>query len=338
MNQEESSEFTGPTGGASSPRQPRVPAEHSDSPQISRSQGPFSSSKRDTLLVVIGTILFLTLAGILGYFFAKDSPIDNEQSVDTTIPGQSKRDRQALTAAESTLNELRNKIKGEQQQVDARTESGGTGIADGIVYSNATYKTENQRFATYPAKGYGFGTRSTPEVAISDMAAIESYMKTNGFAETPEGSGVFASKNIVCAVRLFNHDMGGFDGIGVGCGDMIDYAKNYVAALPFYYAYEAREPKPAPIDGLTFASPVVMNGADGYKNAHVSIGSGLAGATGGFSGLFYKAPNTTKWTYFMGTQNDISCDKFDTAELKKAFTGQRCVILSTGEESTVTSE
>lgn len=42
--------------------------------------------------------------------------------------------------------------------------------------------------------------------------------------------------------------------------------------------------------------------------------------------LFYRKSPTSKWEYFTGTQTTISCDQYNTEDLKKAYYGKECGI------------
>lgn len=293
-------------------------------------------SKRKAILIAICTLVLLALIGGLGYILTKNYPAKESPSATTTPTAQEEDSHETMSAAEHVTSELKTKITGEQQRIDSENEYGGTGATDGSVYTTAAYQSGDQEFAVYPVKPYGFGTTSTAEMATSDLATVTSYLTDNSFTETPAESGIFASDSAVCAVRLIGDGTEKtLNGISVGCGNVSDYDKSYQVALPFYTAYIASKPNAA--QNLLLSSPVIKDGTEGYKNAYVSISSSLPDATGGFAGLFYSMPSADKWTFFIGTQSDLSCELFNTDTLKKAFSGQRCINMATNQESTVTS-
>lgn len=51
--------------------------------------------------------------------------------------------------------------------------------------------------------------------------------------------------------------------------------------------------------------------------------------------LFYRALDSDEWQYFTSTQAIISCDEFNTPDLKKAFSGSQCHDVATGQQLTV---
>lgn len=293
------------------------------------------TSKRKTFLIAACAIVLLALIGGLGYILTREHPSDQNSSTSTTTtPEETNRD--TLSAAEQIVANLKTKTTGGLQQVNKTTEFGGTGSNDRYVYTAASYQTNDQKFAVYPMSSYGFGTTSAADVATSDMTAIESYLTENDFSEVVNDSGIYASKDTVCAVQLFDNETYGRDGIGVGCGNMDDYDKNYHDLLPFYNAYVASNPEST--ENLLMSSLLIKDGVSGYKNAHVSISSSLPDAVGGFAGLFYSTPPSGTWTFFKGTQSSLGCELFTTDDLKKAFSGQPCIDMTTNEEMTVKSE
>ncbi len=88
---------------------------------------------------------------------------------------------------------------------------------------------------------------------------------------------------------------------------------------PFYDAYIATSPDTKGLK-IFFGIPTIKNGVDGYKNAAISRNNG--GVTSWFE-LYYQAPGKD-WKFFLGGQNSLACDKFNTITLKKSFVGTAC--------------
>jgi hypothetical protein len=296
-----------------------------------------STSRRKTLLIVACAIILIGLIGGLAYMFMQDKPTDNNSTTSTeTTQDQNEADSKTMSAAEQLVSELMTKMSGESQPVEKTSEYGGFAADDRTVYSTASYQSGDQKFAVYPANTYGFGRTSTAEIAENNMTAITSYLTTHNFSEvgaaTSDSVHIYASKDAVCAVQLYTSATDGRDSVGVGCGNMSDYDKNYQTLLPFYTAYV--ESKPEFAESLALSSLTINEGVSGYKNAHVAINSSLPDAVGGFAGIFYLTPASDKWTYLIGTQSNLPCETFPTTELKKAFTGQECY--ETGTDKSVT--
>ncbi len=88
---------------------------------------------------------------------------------------------------------------------------------------------------------------------------------------------------------------------------------------PFYDAYTAARTDYPDQD---IAYPRISDSRTrGYKTAEAGLYG--EGQPTGAMGLFYQTPDQT-WHYFMGTQQIVSCSKYDTPDLKKAYLGEQC--------------
>ena len=234
------------TGGMSAPPEPTVqPAGQSVEDTHLPPMPPHESheSKRKVVLISVCTVVLLALIGGLTYILTAERSV-NENPESNTVATSEEENHGTMSAAEHIVNELKTKVAGTIQRVDLTTEQGGTGPTDGIVFSAAAYQSGDQQFAVYPVTPYGFGTyMSTPEEAASDKAIIEASLKEHGFEETLVGSGIYASSDVACAIRLFDQSMDDHDGIGLGCGNLDEYDTKYQAALPFFTAYQSSKPE-----------------------------------------------------------------------------------------------
>jgi len=57
----------------------------------------------------------------------------------------------------------------------------------------------------------------------------------------------------------------------------------------------------------------------GYATATMQVGF----PGGGNVQLFYQTPSQ-QWHYFMGTQQTIGCESYNTTDIKRAFLGEVC--------------
>lgn len=92
------------------------------------------------------------------------------------------------------------------------------------------------------------------------------------------------------------------------------------------YVENTGEPRPT-----TVLNPVFKNSKiAGYRTAEVSMGNDMSG----FMALFYQTPDQS-WHFFTGTQSVMSCSKYNTQDLKKAYAGDPC-FLNSSTQGTVT--
>ena len=81
--------------------------------------------------------------------------------------------------------------------------------------------------------------------------------------------------------------------------------------------------------GYIYGSPdEIKNNSDGtYELITAGVNDAVA--------LFYRKKGTEDWTFFTFAQSGISCDRYNTAELKEAYKGEKCWVGDTDKESTV---
>lgn len=121
--------------------------------------------------------------------------------------------------------------------------------------------------------------------------------------------------------------------ISVSCSTADEYTKNAKVQQPFYTAISTDKTYTADVTMLN--TPVIKASATAnYKTAQVSIGSDTS-LTSGAIGLFYQTPDGV-WHFFLGTQSELSCSRYSTVDLKKAYAGEECYDEAKKTSSTVT--
>lgn len=84
--------------------------------------------------------------------------------------------------------------------------------------------------------------------------------------------------------------------------------------------------------------PRLLDGLDAKpKDSQVAPYQTLQVSLGGAMGLFYRNNSNSKWQFFTGTQGGMSCEEYNTIDLKKAYAGDICYINGI-TESTVQPE
>ena len=73
--------------------------------------------------------------------------------------------------------------------------------------------------------------------------------------------------------------------------------------------------------------PRLLDGLDAKpKDSQVAPYQTLQVSFGGAMGLFYRNNSNSKWQFFTGTQGGMSCEEYNTIDLKKAYAGDICYI------------
>jgi len=111
------------------------------------------------------------------------------------------------------------------------------------------------------------------------------------------------------------------------CGQLSKYTKsldNYKTNEVFAVAYE----RAGILRGGDVSAMQRINTGwkQGYYNAYVSLFN-AGEEVGGALGLFYKTP-TSDWTFLLGTQQGVSCDRYNTIDSQYAFADEECYDLT----------
>ncbi len=142
-----------------------------------------------------------------------------------------------------------------------------------------------------------------------------------------------SSKNVICGIyyegvfQNINNPNDGYEFGALECG-LADWIwltsseKGLASELETAYHDKTNE-YPRLLDGLD-AKP---------NNSQVESYQTISVSLGGAVGLFYRNGPDSKWQFFTVTQGGMSCDDFNTDDLKKAYAGSVCYV--NGAESTV---
>ncbi len=187
-------------------------------------------------------------------------------------------------------------------------------VGDGVIMpTNRSYGLGNYSMvdAYYSlAKSRKATVKSKMEV-IFDKYGLKRTSAPKGFWSwdlTDDDYGFYEGNDIVCYMNVGY----GFD---LDCADknwVKEEDKNLVLALAD--AYEAKTGnKVGYLDAK--AKDVTKNSEGTYERITAMFADAAA--------LFYRKADGD-WKYFTGTQQMISCDSYDTDELKAAYVGERC--------------
>lgn len=281
-----------------------------------------------TILLVV---IFLGIGGYITYLLIKPLEPAKQQA---TQPNTA----QAVTllTAETLVTQIRAKMIG-----DVKTEMKTGGSPFYPTFSAPVHQLDGYLFSVRPSRSSGFASFGTSGTKVTDLKTIEDSLTSHGLKKTVLDPGTdismyaanYTSQDIVCGVN----DQKPYTSTEqyrsvIGCGNTIDYLTNAKLALPFYNAYAADTSNNA--TKLTLGIPNIKQSktAD-FITATVGMGGSDYGSVGGFAALFYQTPDKV-WHFFTGTQSQLPCTRFDTADLKKAYVGESCYE-ATNKSSTV---
>jgi len=130
-------------------------------------------------------------------------------------------------------------------------------------------------------------------------------------------SGVeYQSDAVICTVSGTNSIP-----IYVTCANKNAYVKVSSDVKPFVTAYQASNSNDA--SQSVFSAPIIKsNSTGGYQTAGINMWSRQS-ASG--AGLIFYRKNNGDWKFFTVTQNELSCSKYNTGDLKAAFADESCM-------------
>lgn len=140
----------------------------------------------------------------------------------------------------------------------------------------------------------------------------------------------YQSETVLCVYNDLIHPM------YLSCADKESYQPVAETLKPFTEAYMAANPNQS-LDNLVFRNPTIADSInDGYQRAEIDISpSSPVSGGGGFAAFFYSVDS--KWKHFVNTQSILSCDRYNTEELRLAYEGENCYDEATESmEATVT--
>lgn len=287
--------------------------------------------KSKYVAIILAIIFALTAMGAVAYFILNKPAEDTDSNMSTV---STKPTAKKAVGAQGIVDEVSSVLKA--TPVKAVVTDGGSGEApDGtVVYSYPTYQLANYNFIAGPDKGYGTAVSNVADKKADidkDYAAMVTILEDKDFkseqavstgSESTGKRAIYATDSVVCGISTM-YNVSEKNYASISCADMSTYIEAAKTIDPFYKAYAMAFPEAVkPVEGvppLSFSLPKVSDGAEGYKNAEVSITK-----VNPMKVLFYWEPGST-WKYAMSVQTTTPlCTAFTTPALKKAFSGKPC--------------
>jgi hypothetical protein len=268
-------------------------------------------------LVVV--VLVLLLAGATVAYWITLAPKTTKTAVTTTSTKQS-----VTPKAQGT--DITKLMAGLQKELP-----GGTAPASG-----------NMRAPDYKVPGYDFyasarGKDTTGVVYKKPVAELSatasqaaSYLATNGFKKSTQQVKdpyyplvKYENEDTFCGINYYSDSAEELQELYVACAAKTSYIPTAKLQKPLYDAYRAanKDNQYLTEDSRLGYPKIADSVTTGYKTAEAELYS-EARPTGAV-GLFYQTPDDA-WHYFMGTQQTIGCESYNTTDLKEAFLGEAC--------------
>lgn len=327
-------------------------------PRLSDLESNRSKSPKKKLFIIVSIVLVLLIAGVMSWYFLvysskKDAPAGDDLSVATKF-----------ASVNTLLEKATPGLKG--SVMESRSYNGISAVTDdsSIVFSAPTYKLKDKKFSVLPSEANGAGYIGDSVSSASNFSSLTTFFKDNKFklvVESKEGEApvssfekgvlvsyaVYESQDVICAIRhvdgsstvLANHSS------YIGCAERKNYEKTAGDLLPFYVSYvgDSKDDDEA----IVMGGLVKEKGVEGYERAVVYLEhealfkEGEENMNYSASGLYYKKPSSSSWSYFTAVaahSSQLYCSEYDaTAEVKKAFTGFGCFDEKTNKDSVVKS-
>lgn len=273
-------------------------------------------------VVVVGAVtvlgIWLSQGGSLGSLLPNNSSADESQQVETPATAS-----EIVSNAKAALNEqlattypemtITESTQGPNYQVEGYnfyTSSDGSSIMISQMGSDDTERTQAAELAR----------QTVNSSFVSDSLALSS-----GSLEDMTTQLTYQNDSVVCTYNDLTQP------VWLACATKDDYKPVAEAVQPFVTVYSSANPEEN-VGNLVFQKPIVeASPTEGYQTAEVSI-SAIQGV-GGTVGLFYSVNGN--WKYFGSAQAILSCDKYNTDELKIAYEGMACFDETTSSESVV---
>ncbi len=219
--------------------------------------------------------------------------------------------------------------------------NGDTPTDIGYVYFDHALRINNNAFYTRVdnTKATAIAKKVSYQNSDTEFANLSSKLKQMGFSDSPmlapideaDKQSAYISPTTVCQITskqvVYNAPTGDRT-LTVACVDFAEYEKVATQAAPLYRAYIAANPLPQGT-ALSFT----VHREDGSQTAGYKIAE--AGVTrvhgtqpdynGEGSGIvhMYQTPDKT-WHYFTTSLTTLSCNTYNTPDLKAAYKGEYC--------------
>lgn len=277
------------------------------------------NDKKIIFLLLVVLLTFVVSISVYLFFFQSQS--NDATSPDDNLPTSSGAEK-VISGVKGVLKSPLLPIK--QNKFNFGETSNGT-----IVYKAPTLRTKGYIFKNGPSAVYGFAVFSPSKEKTNidkDYDYAVNFLTSKGMNQSKDSVVLESSKKIVeytnreyaCSISLL-YDIEERNYLGIACANVTSYKEAANLLNPFSLAFAPSNPdtESTQAEPPTFqGDPQIQTGIDGYQSAEVNMNN--------FIGLFYKSP-TGNWTYFSKLQNDLACSSFNTADLKKAFSGYRCI-------------
>lgn len=295
--------------------------------------GSTPQKKPRRLALIITLILLLAIAGgIAGYMVARFAGLATQPTTTRTVVVETQKAPEKPKHL-ALLEEL-------SKQISA-----------GDVQNNGSapaFQPDGYRFGVQPVgNAPSLQLTRSPADAKTTLASIIAFFKTKNYNEkivtsTTDSTSTlseYTNADVKCSLgtvyKSFDNTKDPVE-ISVGCLDTPGYVKLATSMKPFYDAYAAspdgKQSSVAPLY-ITKGDETRVSKTSGYQTASIAMAT-VDSRVGGYAALYYQTPDKA-WHYFLGTQSDIPCAKFSTADLKKAYLGERCYDIQLNKYSTV---
>jgi hypothetical protein len=292
------------------------------------------------ILTIIFLITTLTLAGAVTYLLLR--PVETtENSQISSDQDSANSGTESATAAENYLMTIKNV---QNLVTSLKYSLQPTGPDGSILYSGYTssssggtpLKLDGYSFEVMPSQSYDLTVDAVNSIKPTDhivlgraFSNVSSYMKSQSFsldsykfvdAASLQNYTIARNGSIICFINynLNSANENNFP-LYVSCADYSWYQSKAEQLLPFAEAYKTQDGSwPSSIFTVDYAVHIKDSPASPYQTT-VLTGDN-------FAMLFYRTSPESTWQYFTGTQSPLSCDRYNTVDLKKAFQGEPCYI------------
>ena len=294
----------------------------------SRPPTPQSATAKHRMFFSLVLSVFLIIGiGCFIWWQASDAVIKRREStppVNTSTPTAIQLDAATIVTTlqaktPGTKLDITSQSDGSKAYTDDRTE----------VYTTIPRQPEGYSFLILPSQSFGFQTTGDRALADTALDMVRSFFDSNGFRLISEQIGdktdtthvtiVYESDRTSCLVSEQTITR---SSVSVGCADVSAYQQS---ATRFTPAYELL-PDDVATDRVAFGVPQIKAGADRYKQLQISMNGWRINRyeNSSSTALFYQLPNGS-WRYFKNTRSLLACNEFDSSELIRAFSGERCL-------------
>ncbi len=286
---------------------------------------PQTAVKRRPTWPLVVTVLILLLVGGAAAYWVALAPTASKTAIEKTTTKQP-----ASTVAKGT--NIIKLMTGLQAAIP-----GGTTATEPLAPDYMV--TGYDFYASARSKDTMSVVYKKPAAELSATATqAASYLAENGFKKSAQQVKdayyplvKYENDDTFCGINYYSDSAEELQELYVACAAKTSYAPTAKLQKPFYDAYRAANKGSQYLtEDSRIGYPKITDSVTaGYKTAEAAI-YGEASPTGAM-GLFYQTPDGT-WHYFKGTQQMLMCTDFTTAELKKAYAGQKCS--ATGTDGT----